>query len=159
MKRSSFRLQFPFSSKRHDFKTLFNLTYLDAPLSFQCQYILQGTLHVTWRAFACKLIQVMAKCFRFLNSCICVFSAVSLLKLLIEKCKMPEKWHYGFFSLKFVSQVFRQSCQKYQIYLVEWMSAMWRDMKWRRISEINVPATLSLKCLLWRTNIKIVDKK
>ena len=39
------------------------------------------------------------------------------------------------------------------------MSAMWRDMKWRRISEINVPATLSLKSLLWSTNIKIVDKK
>ena len=53
---------------------------------------------------------------------------------------------------------FRQSCQKYQIYLVEWMSAMWRDMKWWRISEINVPATLSLKSLLWSTNIKIVDK-
>ena len=66
------------------------------------------------------------------------------LKTLNEKCKIPNKWPYGIFSLKFVSQVFRQSCQKYQIYLVEWMSAMWRDMKWRRISEINVPATLSL---------------
>ena len=151
-------MQFPFSSKRHNFKTLFNLADLDAPLSSQCQYILQGTLHVTWRAFACKLIQVMAKCFHFLSSCICVFLKWHFLKTLNEKCKMPDKWLNGVSAWN-LCHFFRQSCQKYQIYLVEWMSAMWRDMKWRRISEINVSATLSLKCLPCWPNIKIVDKK
>ena len=159
MKRSGFRLQFPFSSKRHNFKTLFNLTDLDAPLSFQCQYILQGTLHVTWRALHANWFKLWQSVFTFLVLAFVFFLKWHCLKTLNEKCKIPDKWPYGIFSLKFVSQVFRQSCQKYQIYLVEWMSAMWRDMKWRRISEINVPATLSLKCLLWRTYIKIVDKK